>query len=505
MKIKRFTTLLLALMLLCSLGLGLAQAEEEIRTFKLVTVDWGTSSIDHQLIVDEINRKLLEDGEKFQLETIGIPFDTWEQKTSMMLNTGEPFDALVVMGDVIPVSSYYNRGYTYPLTDIIEQYGQNLKKMIPEGHWQSATINGEIQCIPNYGTQAAGVWQDMMFYKHVYDKYGVELPTTVEEMIAGAEYLKQQEPEKIVVTKANIFNDGNCFLHRDYDSWPFAVYNETFYVDQQGNVKAWIDTEEFKQDAKTFETMINKGLIPRDILTRPNSDYDEFINNDLIFFDTDPTLSKFEYLVQVNPDAEITNLWLRPEKTALECYGMSHAWIVPITSENPDLAVRFFNWLYSEEENHDLMIYGIENVHWRKSDKVITAEGIDKVGTVIEKIYDEIDGVKTVRYRNDMWMWGNMNYAKYYDWESPAQLVHNNPPMEIETGIAVGFTFDPTPVQTEYANVMAEIPASCWPIKYGIVSYEEGYQAMRDKMTAAGVDVVVAEYERQFKAWLETK
>ena len=48
----------------------------------------------------------------------------------------------------------------------------------------------------------------------------------------------------------------------------------------------------------------------------------------------------------------------------------------------------------------------------------------------------------------------------------------------------MNFTFDPTNVADEYANCQAEVVQSIYPIKLGLVSYEEGYEDALSRSTS---------------------
>src|SRR5690606_40547239 len=57
-----------------------------------------------------------------------------------------------------------------------------------------------------------------------------------------------------------------AYLHATYDTYPFIVFQDLVYVDQEGNVKTWIETEEFKKDAAFFREAYRKGLVNPDVL-----------------------------------------------------------------------------------------------------------------------------------------------------------------------------------------------------------------------------------------------
>ena len=72
----------------------------------------------------------------------------------MMLSSGEEFDLLCIMEDQTPFTSYIASEGITPITQYVEQ-SENLKRVIPEYMWESATVNGEIYTIPaNWCEQA---------------------------------------------------------------------------------------------------------------------------------------------------------------------------------------------------------------------------------------------------------------------------------------------------------------------------------------------------------------
>lgn len=68
--------------------------------------------------------------------------------------------------------------------------------------------------------------------------------------------------------------------------------------------------------------------------------------------------------------------------------------------------------------------------------------------------------------------------------------------------VALNFVFDPANVADEYAACQAEVEQSIYPIKLGLVSYEEGYENALARMKAAGIDKVIEEYQKQLNAYL---
>lgn len=69
----------------------------------------------------------------------------------------------------------------------------------------------------------------------------------------------------------------------------------------------------------------------------------------------------------------------------------------------------------------------------------------------------------------------------------------------------IGFSFDLTPVSTEYAQLQAVEQEYFNPMTAGIVSYEDGYEEAVKKLKEAGIDAFVEEYQRQFQEFIDSK
>ena len=499
--LRQSAALVLVLLLALSCFPILGQAQTELKTLKYVTVDWGTSSPDQQKVIDAVNKKLLADGMDFQLEMTGLPFDSWEQKTNLMLATNEPFDLMLVMNDVIPFSSYLARGAAAPITKYLDEYGPNLKKMINESSWAAVTKDGEVYGIPGNGVPIVCVNEWMTFRKDWMDKYFGKTPETTQELIDSAQAIQDANPDALAWPKVAV---PNSYLHRDYDTYPFTVVDELFHVDQQGNVKAWVDTDEFRKDCELQNALMEKALISPDILTLDPSLFRDYVTGaapggfswtgDISIWDN------AEFLKNV-PEGELSVGLLRPEKPHLDEIGTLHVQMVPSTSQHPELAVRFLDWLYSAQENHDLLVWGIEGEHWEKSDKVLTYNGIER--PVIKVLTGE-DG--TCPYvSGGMWMLGNMNFKSYTDTDSPYSIAIDTLSGDVVPSVTIGFVFDSSSVSAEYLNLLAEVKASIYPLRTGVVPYSEGFESMRAKLSAAGLDKVVAEYQRQLTEFLAKK
>ena len=67
-------------------------------------------------------------------------------------------------------------------------------------------------------------------------------------------------------------------------------------------------------------------------------------------------------------------------------------------------------------------------------------------------------------------------------------------------GIAANLTFDASPVQTQLADVQTVSSSTLLPMAWGITDYDSGIDAALEQLKAAGVDDVIAEFQKQLEA-----
>lgn len=72
-----------------------------------------------------------------------------------------------------------------------------------------------------------------------------------------------------------------------------------------------------------------------------------------------------EYFQSLIPGCELDSIYLNPDATSFRPSAFRNSTGVSATSEHPAEAVQFMNWLYSEQDNYDAVVYGIEGVDWK--------------------------------------------------------------------------------------------------------------------------------------------
>ena len=277
-----------------------------------------------------------------------------------------------------------------------------------------------------------------------------------------------------------------------YDTFPFYVENSLniVLIRQDGTIDSYFESEEFKKDAYYYRQMYTAGLINPDILnTSHEQKYDEVKIGAFLPSET------FGYgdLVSLReniPTADIDLFLTAPEKPNMIYTLAQNLNAISATSEDPESGLKFLDWLYKSKENHDLFHYGIEGVHYTAS--------------ADNRIVQKKDASNNVLYYMDTWMSGYLPFLRYAETMPEKGIEFDQFKSEnYVVSPAAGFLFDATNVQSELAALQTEIIASIYPIKYGLVEYDEAFPAALQRLKAAGLDRYLEEYRTQFAKYLE--
>lgn len=460
----------------------------------------GNKPKDYDKVTKEINSKLKADGTGVQIERQYISWDAWSQKTNVMIQTNEPFDILPIMEDLTPTSSYITNNALTDITSILDKEGKTVKKSVPDNLWK--TFDGKIYNIPAYWREPASFNMGQV-RNDLLKKWGLSVPTTPDEVlsdmkIAQSKWTGSQKLYLMVQSSYNAAKNKEILLNRDCASYPFSVQDSFFYVDQKGSVKSWFETPEFKQDCAFMRKAYKMGLINPDILTQTNDQYTKYFSSGDWFISFDAGMGNLAGVKTNNPSAtneDVVPMIFNPNKKAFREFSFQNSVAIPAVSTHPNEAVRFINWLYSNETNYDLFYYGDEGTHYTKDGEHGMVQILDP------KNSNQVD------YNDNDWMSGNMALERYDNKNGfPAiNKLYFTPDKTAEDSIANNFSFDTSKVQTKYVNIQTEAAQVMTPICMGVQDYDTNFAAAIRKMKAAGLDEVVAEYQKQFAAYLAKK
>ena len=193
-------------------GCGNGKANENTQTggdsasgLEEVTLTWYIPGNGPQADTDKVEDAIyeyLKDDLNVRVNFVECDWGSYDDKVQMAIASQEAFDLCYTAHWSNNFYNNVSKNAFLELNDLLDEYGQDLKKLIPEEGWKAATVNGNIYAVPNmqiWAYQGAvGVETDVL------EKYDFDL-TTVKS-------LEDMEPlfEKIKADNPDIYPIVNC-------------------------------------------------------------------------------------------------------------------------------------------------------------------------------------------------------------------------------------------------------------------------------------------------------
>ncbi|MBW5445208.1 extracellular solute-binding protein [Cohnella sp. CFH 77786] len=468
-----------------------------------------------QLTSDSLNTKL-------QIEI--SPYLEFEQKMMLRMSTGEPID---LMFDAPWTKNLFNNvsaGYYQQL----DKYFNNddypgLKKAFPQEIMEANKINGHIYTIPlfdsYYDPPAIAIRKDIReslgmkpletledlthYYDKVLDQYPDDIPAAIGSR--GIFKLGLPDPKghndiRLAPIMSYSFTGGipfNVALSKDgkkvigaatigdpdseFADFPapfnshdsiyghfgtrvqFRKYNNANPLSLEAD-----DALDITREASLADTTISGIAANRKDLNRvdPQADYEPF-------------------LIESQAQRE-----MQPASIGTT-FRANNSLVIPVTSRNTERTMKFLDWLFGSQANHDLFELGIEGEHWVKDGDngyKLTAQSDNyrfpgyelTLNPTLSRILTDTDP-KTLAY---------MKWAR--DKKSYYQL-----PLS-------GFVFHSTPVATEIAKVKPAMLQASDLLMTGMVDDWKKYaQEQNKKWRSLGLDTIRQEVVKQVQAYLD--
>lgn len=266
---KRMTRMLSLLLALLLLGLIPAAGLAQTKDLSLLGFYAGVIRPNEDPIED-----LIDEQTGYHITYHMLPQADEEQHLYLQLASGEKYDMIKIKS-----TWYYEllgQGALMPLTDLLKAHGQNILANIKPESWELTTLDGEIYGIPQADERAI-IGFGLMYRADILEALGLNVPTTVEELIAVMRAVKAAYPDMAPMTgTATVWNE--TFMS------PYGLANEWTEIDgklvhrsQHPNVKAYI---------KAMRLLYDEGLI----------DIDFPINNQTVTQEKFSTGKAFSYL-----------------------------------------------------------------------------------------------------------------------------------------------------------------------------------------------------------------
>ncbi|MGN0980951.1 MAG: ABC transporter substrate-binding protein [Candidatus Avoscillospira sp.] len=450
------------------------------------------------------------------VEFIEAPFSEYSEKFTQVLASGEGVD-LAWVGWLVNKPQNIADGNLMPLNDLIEEYGQDIVDVLGEEvvdiHREA---DGEVYYLPSW----QGLCGERRAWVVVTELAELAGETWIEDTRAALSKWRNNyssiEDLQAVLDQATIYlaaakeagklgagvTPSRCF------GWSMYTGCYSFlgvggaeigiaYGDNSFQVKDGIDDEHYKLYAKTVAEWYKEGYIRSDIMSVDASTLSWPSNGEIT--DNSYVLSCDGYLTEADEAAMSAqcgmDMTMIPiEDNAYLVKGDATAYAIPYCADEPERAMMVLNAIYSVPELYNTLIYGVEGVNYTTNDD----------GT-ITTTYTGADVTADDTYGIPRWIIGSCKNAlvnngtdpNYYaDLEALEETALVNP--------FVNFAFDRTNVEGICASLLNVYYEYASQLDNGVGgdNWEEIYNNYVSARKDAGVDELIAEFQRQLDEYI---
>ena len=321
-------------------------------------------------VMEAINKKLFADlGFKVNVKTTTY-VDQFDTMLALDLASGVNYDMIRTMPNT--AASYMEKNVFRDLKPLLPTYAPDILNTVPASVFAEDTLNGMIYGIP---TCSFPIEYGMWFRGDWLQKLGKTVPTSLSELEALMEALKTNK-ELNSKNKVVPMAGHNGFLEQVFLG--FFTDHPGDYLENDKVLPKHFDPGYRKYTEKVAE-WYKKGYVDDLILNG-----DENVINDLLAKDRIGVhvgnVYQLEYstMKSYNEQKNMDMRWSIPFAADTKTYYStgcgSDIIAFPATSKVTEKALQFYNWYYNNNENADLVFFGIEGVTYNKSTDPVTGK-----------------------------------------------------------------------------------------------------------------------------------
>ena len=420
-------------------------------------------------VVAEVN-KYLKEKINATVDIVFVQPGDYDQKMQMAMAANEKFDLVWTANWANDYQNNILRGAFLELNDLLKAT-PDLQKFYSDDIWDAVSVNGTIYGVPNNQVlyDQSGLW----FVKDVVEKYNlpVEDIKKLEDLTPIYQAVKDNEPNMIPA------RDGQPTIFQERMT---GVGTTGLSIDKDGNVTDRL--EETMPGYRVMREWYEKGFFPSDVATM--TDETSLIKAKKIFSRYSRQLPGVSEKHRISYDYDVVNV--ATSEPILSRSGVqSTITAVSATSENPIRALKLVELMQTDKYLANLMFYGIEGRDYEKDPENPN------------RIIRESDSYYVSEFLVGNQFLGYILPA-YYDtvWEETDEANKVAP-----VDPFIGFSFDPTPVESEVTQMAAVSKEYSKIVGNGLQDPDVVVPEYMAKLDTAGKQKVMDEIEKQFNEW----
>jgi putative aldouronate transport system substrate-binding protein len=326
-------------------------------------------------IMEDVNLKLDNDLKTtVTFKFLWIYYEQFMDRLRTDNASGITYDALIYNNVLnTPVKVFADEGLAMDVKDLFPEYAPNYYNQFTPEDLKSLQVNGGIYVIP--ARMPSADLKYALVRQNLMEKYNIPAIKSYDDYEVFLETVKQNEPGIVPMcyrnTSMGLFANMYGYVPLDYITG--LVYK---LDDPSMKIMAWEQIPEFRECIDRMMRWFRNGYLDdggekSGYLGTPNGDFTEnydplVISETAASFIADPSdESYFNTLLQ---SKGITDYYykaypLYDGNITRDSLMENGVMINPLT-RHPERVLMFIDWLQSDQENYDLLMYGKKDVHY---------------------------------------------------------------------------------------------------------------------------------------------
>lgn len=474
-----------------SAGRGEAVGEDPVE-LKMYLI--GEPHRDTDVVLAELNGHMERDiGAR--LKVTYLPWGDWRTRYPLLFASGEKFD-LIYTSDWAFYFREARNGAFWDLTDEVKSLTPDLYASIPEEAWKQTLVEGRSYMVPSNNPEYDGY--GFMYRKDLAVKYGLSPEINdLETLEAYLAAVKANEPGMLP------YNAGTWDL-RLIELMYAGLKREVLIplIDEDWNIFIPLNdldgpvvVDELEPDflpfLKTMRAWQQKGFWSKNVMANQIGSRDAFENGTsaIALCNTVNNNNLYQNTAERHPDWDFGFFDFYGKKDARMIFPyIANGMGINRNSAHPEKALALLEKLHRDDRYYRLTQYGREKVHY-----VIDSEGM--IG-----FPEGFDPAESWSFTSWGWNEVSREIPSRNDW--PHWLALQKAYAAKQKVNPIGdFSFDEGAVENEMAAVSSVMSQYKTPLYWGLADPVEGLEELRSKLKTAGYDKIVAEAERQYRAY----
>ncbi|ANE46071.1 hypothetical protein SY83_07000 [Paenibacillus swuensis] len=315
--------------------------------------------------MDDPTLKYLAEKTNTDLEVIFLPQGQADNQRRIKFAAGEIPD--VVQGYGVDGELYINK-QLIPLDELIDQYGPNLKKVIPQAAWDGVKLDGKIYGIPEAPKGDSLVNRVLYVRKDLMDKAGVTAaPKTSDEFLDMLRKLKAADPNLIPFSARENFS----WLDSILGMFGTSVHGGTL---QDGQVIPSNTSAKMKEALAFVKQLYDEKLIDSEFMTNKRNTWEQKIQSGQVAVWSHAPDLVVDWQDRLNKSLPGAGAQVAviptPKAPGVEQAGygrlpFNKTFNITTAAKNPEAIIKFFDWLVTEE-GQEFVNFGVPGITYTK-------------------------------------------------------------------------------------------------------------------------------------------